>query len=115
MLSSCLIVLHYVQMCESSRQTQTMPSLSINLGQVCQVVKFINNEYPTCYYKTASKPSLRVWVLVAPSLLIRTGGAAAAVLLLRLSADGAGAVQLEPGHDALLVINVITIQFTDLF
>ena len=58
-----------------------------------------------CYYKTASKPSLRVWVLVTPSLLIRTG----AVLLLRLSADGAGAVQLEPGHDALLVINVITI------
>ena len=51
---------------------------------------------------------------MAPSLLIWTA-AATAVLLLRLSADGAGAVQLEPGHDALLVINVITIKFPDLF
>ena len=57
-----------------------------------------------------SKPFLGMGKLLAPSLLV-----AAAVHLLRLSADGAGAVQLEPGHDALLVKNVITIQLPNLF
>ena len=58
-----------------------------------------------------SKPFLGMGKLLAPSLLV----VAAAVHLLRLSADGAGAVQLEPGHDALLVENVITIQLPNLF
>ena len=57
-----------------------------------------------------SKPFLGMGKLLAPSLLV-----VAAVHLLRLSADGAGAVQLEPGHDALLVKNVITIQLPNLF
>ena len=51
--------------------------------------------------------------LLTPSLLVVA--AAAAVHLLRLSADGAGAVELEPGKDALLVKNVITIQLPNLF
>ena len=60
-----------------------------------------------------SKPFLGVGKLLAPSLLVVA--AAAAVHLLRLSADGAGAVKLEPGKDALLVKNVITIQLPNLF
>ena len=61
-----------------------------------------------------SKPFLGVGKLLAPSLLV-VAAAAAAVHLLRLSADGAGAVKLEPGKDALLVKNVITIQLPNLF
>ena len=61
-----------------------------------------------------SKPFLGIRKLLAPSLLVVTAAAAAAVHLLRLSADGAGAVKLEPGKDALLVKNVITIQLPNL-
>ena len=63
-----------------------------------------------------SKPFLGMGKLLAPSLLVvAAAAAAAAVHLLRLSADGAGAVKLEPGKDALLVKNVITIQLPNLF
>ena len=62
-----------------------------------------------------SKPFLGIRKLLAPSLLVVAAAAAAAVHLLRLSADGAGAVKLEPGKDALLVKNVITIQLPNLF
>ena len=66
-----------------------------------------------CMSMAGSKPFLGMGKLLTPSLLVVA--AAAAVHLLRLSADGAGAVELEPGKDALLVKNVITIQLPNLF
>ena len=68
-----------------------------------------------CMNMAGSKPFLGVGILLAPSLLVVAAAAAAAIHLLRLSADGPGAVKLEPGKDALLVKNVITIQLPNLF